>query len=128
MVSMSKSTSGLSELAPWLDGTDSLCWGSKDLEKAHWIRTGAAVPWLLVFCFCMCLSGLLITDAKLFKASLSMFPLSGAGPTNFCETAKGCFLFRRKLLKVHQANNYQMTEQRSAVIKGKWVSWCWVST
>lgn len=92
MVSMSKGASGLSEL----DGTDPLCWGSKDLEKAHWIRTGAAVPWLLVFCFCMCLLGPLITEAKLSRASL--FPLSGAGPTNFCETAKGCFLLRRQLL------------------------------
>lgn len=70
MVSMNKGASGLSELAPWLDGTDPLCWGSKDLEKAHWIRTGAAVPWLLGFCFCLCLLGPLITEAKLSKASL----------------------------------------------------------
>lgn len=128
MVRVSKGASGLRELDPWLDGTGPLCWGSKDLERPHWVRTRAAVPWLLVFCFSMCLSGPLITEAKLFKASLSVSPLSGAGPTNFRETAKGCFLLRRKLLKVHQANNYQLTEQRSAVIKGKCVSWSWVST
>lgn len=91
MVRVSKGASGLSELDPWLDGTGPLCWGSKDLERPHWVRTRAAVPWLLVFCFSMCLSGPLITENKLFKASLSMSPLSGAGPTNFGKLLRAAF-------------------------------------